>query len=524
LTESRSKRFAADAAPTFVGLRFALSGRHNRLFQEPAMHRILIALALSFPVAAAALEPMLGPPPPFDEAQVARAVALRDGALAGSGAYAIVESLTTEVGARMAGSEADARAVRWAEARFKALGFDRVLLQPVKFPVWKRGRESARVLAPAPQPFAVTALGWSSATRAGGLRADVVGFADFDALKAADPAAVRGRIAYVSHAMRKRRNGGDYGHAVSVRVEGAAIAASKGASALLIRSIGTDSHRLPHTGVGMSMSGIADDPVALKRARRTSDGRYVALTAVPAAALSVPDADQLERLLRLGTPVRLELVIEARLAAEYTSHNVIGEITGREKPDEYVVIGGHLDSWDLGTGAIDDGAGVAITMAAGALIAKSGQRPRRTLRVVAFANEEQGVYGGRVYAAADEAKRHVAAAESDFGAGRIYRFDTNVAAVHQPAIKQMLGLLDPLGIESGSNDAGGGPDIGALARLGVPMFELLQDGTDYFDLHHTADDTLDKIDPASLDQNVAAYAVFAWLSADAAVPFTPASP
>ncbi len=458
--------------------------------------------------------------PAFDAAQIATATALREQARKGSGAYAIVESLTTEVGQRMAGTEADARAVRWAEAKFKELGFDRVILQPVTFPVWKRGREHAAIVSPAPQSLAVTALGWSSATPRKGLRAEVVGFANFDALKAADPFTVKGKIAYVSHAMTRRRNGGDYGHAVSVRVEGAAIAANKGASALLIRSIGTDSHRFPHTGVGLASSQIASDPEAMKRATKLGDGSYIALTAVPAAALSVPDADQVERLLRLKKPVEIELMIEAALAGEYTSHNVIGEITGREKPEEFVVIGGHLDSWDMGTGAIDDGAGVAITMAAGALIAKSGQRPRRSLRVVAFANEEQGVYGGRAYAVANDARQHVAGAESDFGAGRIYRFDSRVDAQFLPAVAQIRGVLDALGIESGSNDAGGGADVNALGKLGVPMFELLQDGTDYFDLHHTDDDTLDKIDPAALDQNVAAYVVFAWMSADAAQRFT----
>ncbi|MDZ4813948.1 MAG: M20/M25/M40 family metallo-hydrolase [Pseudomonadota bacterium] len=481
------------------------------------MHRILLAASLCFSGLASALDPA---PAPFTADQIATAIALREQALRGSGAFAIVESLTTEVGQRMAGSEADARAVRWAEAKFKALGFDRVILQPVTFPVWKRGRESARIVAPAPQSLAVTALGWSSATPKGGLRSEVVGFANFDALKAADPLTLRGKIAYVSHAMRKRRNGGDYSHAVGVRVEGAAIAAAKGARALLIRSIGTGSQRFPHTGVALSARLTAKDPEAMTRATKLSDGSFIALTAVPAAALSVPDADQVERLLRLGKPVEIELVIEAALAGEYTSHNVIGEITGRELPQEIVVIGGHLDSWDLGTGAIDDGAGVAITMAAGAIIAQSAQRPRRTVRVVAFANEEQGVFGGRAYAVANTPAQHVAAAESDFGAGRIYRFDSHVAESQLPAIRQILGVLDPLGIESGSNDSGGGPDVSPLHALGVPMFELLQDGTDYFDLHHTANDTLDKIDPAALDQNVAAYAVFAWMSADLEQRFT----
>lgn len=485
-----------------------------------AMIRIALAVSLLLPLQASAEQAA----PAFSVEQIATATALREQAMNGSGAYAIVESLTTEVGQRMAGTEADARAVRWAEAKFKALGFDRVILQPVTFPVWRRGHESAEVLAPAPQSLAITALGWSSATPKDGVRAEVIGFKNFDALEAADAETIKGRIVYVSHAMRKRRNGGDYGHAVAVRSNGAEIAGSKGAVALLIRSIGTDSHRLPHTGVGVRTGLIATSPVMQKRATTLSDGSVIALTAVPAAALSNPDADQVERLLKLGKPLEIKLVIDAGLAGEYTSHNVIGEVRGREFPDEFVVIGGHLDSWDLGTGAIDDGAGVAITMAAGAMIAKADQRPRRSIRVVAFANEEQGVYGGTVYAKSDDAPKHVAAAESDFGAGRIYRFDSKVASAHLPAVAQIRDVLDALGIEAGGNAANGGADVGGLYASDVPIFELKQDGSDYFDLHHTADDTLDKIEPAALDQNVAAYVVFTWMSADAAQRFTTTEP
>lgn len=457
----------------------------------------------------------------FAPEQIAIATQLRDQAMAGSGAFSIVESLTTEIGQRMAGTEADARAVKWAAAKFKELGFDRVLLQPVTFPVWQRGPASAQILSPAPQSLAITALGWSKATPGiNGISAEIIGFENFDELEVADPTKIKGKMVYVSHAMRKRRNGGDYGHAVEVRVNGAEIAADKGAVALLIRSIGTDSHRFPHTGVGLAASQIALNPAMKKRATKLKDGSWIALTAVPAAALSNPDADQIERLLKRAEPLRLRLKIDARLAGVYTSHNVIGELTGRERPEEIVLIGGHLDSWDLGTGALDDGAGVAITMAAGTLIAKNPQRPRRTIRVVAFANEEQGLFGARAYAKANDPAKHVAAAESDFGAGRIYRFDTRVAEKHLAATAEMTQLLDTLGIESGSNDATGGPDISPLVPLGVPVFELQQDGADYFDLHHTADDTLDKIDAETLDQNVAAYAAFAYMAADAETSFT----
>lgn len=454
------------------------------------------------------------PTPAFSAAQIAAAVALREQALAGSGAYELVAALTTEVGPRMAGTEADARAVRWAEAKFRALGFDRVSLQPVTFPVWQRRSESAEVLAPAPQKLAVTALGWSSATPASGIAAEVVGFADLDALKAADPATIKGRIVYVSHHMQPRRNGSGYRPAVALRVTGAEVAAQKGALALLIRSIGTDHHRLPHTGVGMSQAQIESDAEIAKRAVKLDGGGLAVLTAVPAAALSNPDADQVERLLRLPSALRIRLRVDAGLAGMYTSYNVIGDVLGRERPDEVFVIGGHLDSWDLGTGAIDDGAGVAITMAAARLIAQAPTRPRRTVRVVAFANEEQGVFGGKAYADGHDARLHVGGAESDFGAGRVYRFDYQVPANYLPAVQQIAEVLAPLDIERGSNEAGGGADIGALGQAGVPMFDLQQDGSDYFNLHHTADDTLDKIDPKALDQNVAAFATLVYLVAD----------
>jgi hypothetical protein len=482
--------------------------------------RTCLLTVLLFPLLAFAQAPVA--PSPFPQDVLDTATRLRDEALAGSQGYALVESLTTEVGARMAGTAADARAVRWAEAKFKALGFDRVTLQPVSFPVWRRGEESAEILAPAPQKLAVIALGFSSATPAGGVEAEVVRFADLDALNAASAAQVQGRIVYIAQKMERRRDGGGYGPAVSKRGQGAELAGRKGALAVLIRSVGTDSDRFPHTGGAMSPERIALDPEIQKRARKTSDGGLIATTLVPAAALSNPDADQLDRLVALGAPVRVKLRIESALVAEYTSHNVIADLIGRERPEEFVVIGGHLDSWDPGTGAVDDGAGIAITMAAGAAIASLPARPRRSVRVIAWANEEQGLYGARAYARAhpDAASTHVAVAESDFGAGRIYRFDSKVDAAALPSVDAIGRVLYPLGIERGGNTASGGPDTGPLARLGAPIFSLGQDGSDYFDLHHTANDTLDKIDPKAMDQNVAAYAAFAYLAAEAEIKIT----
>jgi Zn-dependent M28 family amino/carboxypeptidase len=201
---------------------------------------------------------------------------------------------------------------------------------------------------------------------------------------------------------------------------------------------------------------------------------------------------------------------------------VIGEVTGRDDTGKVVLIGGHLDSWDLGTGAIDDGAGVAITMAAGKLIADlpRAQRPKHSIRVVAWANEEQGVYGGKAYGEAhkEAVDDHLIGFESDFGAGRIWRFDTRVTAMALPLMDAIGEVLAPLGIERGSNDAHGGADVTAMRQLGMPVATLLQDGTEYFDHHHTANDTLDKVDAKNLDQNVAAYVTLSYLVAEYGVP------
>ena len=432
---------------------------------------------------------------------IANAEALRDQAMQGSDAYAIVESLTTEIGPRMGGSDAYDRATVWAQEKFKRLGFDKVWLQPVTFPVWQRRAESGRVISPYPQPLMLTALGGSSDT-GGPLVAEVVEFASLDALKAAADGSLKGKIAFVNQKMVRAKDGSGYGPVSTLRRTGASEAARKGAVAIVIRSVGTDSDRLPHTGMMRYEDGIAK---------------------IPAAALSVPDADLLANMLKRGKPVSIELNIDAGFTGSKTEYNVIGEITGRSKPEEVVVIGGHLDSWDLGTGAIDDGAGVAITMAAGQLIGQMKQAPKRTVRVIAFANEEQGLLGGYAYAEAMKSAvdKHQVGAESDFGAGRIYALQAGVDAETWPVIEKISAVLAPLGIALDKTGGGPGPDIGPMAAQGMPWAELAQDGTDYFDYHHTANDTLDKINAKDLDQQVAAYAVLAYLAAESDVDFGP---
>ena len=432
---------------------------------------------------------------------IANAEALRDQAMQGSDAYAIVESLTTEIGPRMGGSDAYDRATEWAQEKFKRLGFDKVWLQPVTFPVWQRRAESGRVISPYPQPLMLTALGGSSDT-GGPLVAEVVEFASLDALKAAADGSLKGKIAFVNQKMVRAKDGSGYGPVSTLRRTGASEAARKGAVAIVIRSVGTDSDRLPHTGMMRYEDGIAK---------------------IPAAALSVPDADLLANMLKRGKPVSIELNIDAGFTGSKTEYNVIGEITGRSKPEEVVVIGGHLDSWDLGTGAIDDGAGVAITMAAGQLIGQMKQAPKRTVRVIAFANEEQGLLGGYAYAEAMKSAvdKHQVGAESDFGAGRIYALQAGVDAETWPVIEKISAVLAPLGIALDKTGGGPGPDIGPMAAQGMPWAELAQDGTDYFDYHHTANDTLDKINAKDLDQQVAAYAVLAYLAAESDIDFGP---
>lgn len=433
---------------------------------------------------------------------IANAEALRSQALQSNNAYTIVESLTTEVGPRLAGSDGYERATRWAQEKFKSLGFDKVWLQPVTYPIWERNSESGRILSPYPQKLTLTALGGSVSTH-GALSAEAIEFTSLEALSAVADGSLKGKIVFVNLKMQREKNGSGYGPVSNVRGKGASEASKKGALAFIMRSAGTDTDRMPHTGVMRYEEGI---------------------TKIPAAALSVPDADLLANMLKRGKPVIVELNIDAGYIGTKTEYNVIGEITGSGLPNEYVVIGGHLDSWDLGTGAIDDGAGVAITMAAGDLIGKLKKSPKRTIRVIAYANEEQGLFGGKAYADAMKADvaNHQIGAESDFGAGKIYALYAGVNAASWPVIEQIGKVLQPLGIELNKTNGGPGPDIGPMAALGMPWAALAQDGTDYFDYHHTANDTLDKINPEALKQQVAAYAVLAYLAAETDIDFEPA--
>jgi Zn-dependent M28 family amino/carboxypeptidase len=296
--------------------------------------------------------------------------------------------------------------------------------------------------------------------------------------------------------------------AVVARIDGPGEAARRGAIAFLLRSVGTDSHRLAHTGT-----------------TRYVDGRVP----VPAFALSGPDADQIERLAALGETVRVRLHSSASYVQDAHSQNVIADVRGRERPQEVVLLGAHLDSWDQGTGAIDDGTGMAIIIAAAKLIRDAPQRPRRTVRVVLFGAEEvaqpvapYGAFGGHAYAGNHKAElaTHVLAGESDSGADRVFRLELPQAVLQGEFAKTALRVLDPIGVIGAPRPPEeAGTDVGPSVEAGVPAFALNQDASGYFDIHHTADDTLDKIDQESLEQNVAAWAALVWLAADSDVDF-----
>ena len=433
---------------------------------------------------------------------LAHAAVLRDRAVLGSRAMAIVTSLTTEVGPRLAGSAAEARAREWAVTILADLDLQPIRTEGFEMSAWQRHSEHAEVVMPFPQPLAVTALGGSVSTSAAGLTGEVVLFESLVALRAAPREEVAGKIVYVGHTMQRTQDGSSYGYFNPVRTAGPSVAAEKGALAYLLRSIGTDSHRLPHTG---SLRYTENAPQ------------------IPALALSNPDADQVERILADGGGLVVKLLVETSLIPTAQSANVIAEIRGHAAPEEVVVIGAHLDSWDLGTGAVDDGAGVGITMAAMALIKEAGLVPRRTIRLVLWGAEEVGLLGALAYRDQHQAElaNHVIGSESDFGGGRVWKLtaDSQSDAGDQ-LVAHMADLLAPLGIAPGSTkQPGGGPDLMPLVSAGVPTLRLHQDGRDYFDLHHTADDTVDKLDAASLDQNVAAFAVVTWLAANSDVAF-----
>lgn len=410
--------------------------------------------------------------------------------------FQILTYLTDNIGARPSGSKSADLAVEWTVSQFKAWGVP-VHTEAVKVPHWVRGVETGTLISHNDQRLVLTALGGSVATPPKGLTADVIEVASFDELKGLGEK-VKGKIVYYNNPMdmalvTSKRAFEAYSKAVIFRTEGASRAAAYGAVAVLIRSVGSASLRTPHTGA------MHYDPKVPK---------------IPAAALTAEDALLIHRLLNHRERVTVHLTLDTKVLPEVTSANVIAEIKGSEKPEEIVLIGAHLDSWDLGTGAIDDGAGVAMVMETMRLIKEAGVTPKRTVRCVLFMNEEFGLSGGRAYFAAHKGEKHVAAIESDAGAAPPTGFLTTLKGDALAALEKRLGPLKSVHAETLDSQAETGADTSPLTEAGVPGFGFIPDPLHYFDYHHTPADTLDKVDPNELAQDAAAIVGLTWILAD----------
>jgi carboxypeptidase Q len=421
--------------------------------------------------------------------------------LASDEAWEKLVSLCDGIGHRLSGSSALARAVDWAIEQMELDGLENVRRQRVMVPRWVRGEESAYLVQPRRAELAMLGLGRSVATPPEGITAPVVVVPHWEAFDALSESEVRGRIVLFNAPFTT------YSETVKYRYEGAVKAASKGALASLVRTIGRGTLRNPHTG-------------AMKEYEEGAPR-------IPAAAISIEDALLIERLVQAGEDVRITLNMSARTLDDAESHNVIGEVEGRELPEEIVVIGGHLDSWDVGQGAHDDGGGCVVAMEAARLVKELGLRPRRTLRVVLWTNEENGTRGADAYcdSSGTAPAQHFAAIESDGGVENPWGFGVSVwqrgtedadearQSRVLASLQEIGGLLRSVAADSVA-EGGGGADIAPLMKHGVPGLALRTSMELYWDIHHSEADTVDKINPESLRKNVAAMAVMGYVLAD----------
>lgn len=433
---------------------------------------------------------------------------IQQAALASDYAYRQTAYLSNNIGPRLSGSPQAQRAVEYVADELKRLGLE-VKLEKLMVPHWVRGAETGELVefpGQAPQTtqkIVLTALGGSVATPAEGLTAEVVVVRDFNELQLLGRERVAGKIVLFDvrfdRQMAAQGYGGDaYGQVAGYRVAGASAAARQGAVASLVRSVGGSQNRLAHTGA----MRYADDAPR-----------------IPSAAVSSEDADLIVSLLKEGK-VRLRLTLTPRQLPDAVSYNVVADLKGSERPEEVVIVSGHLDSWDLGTGALDDAAGVAVAMQTAQLLKQLNLRPRRTIRVVAWMNEENGLVGGRTYARehASELANHYAAIESDRGAGHPLGFEAMVNPEVLPMLAPVSEVLRSQGAGLIRRTEGTEADISPIAAQGVPAFGLWQDTRTYFDYHHTAADTLDKVSPRELAENAAAMAVLAYALANLPQP------
>ncbi len=408
-------------------------------------------------------------------------------AMADSSAWNTLAEMADRFGPRLSGSENLERAIDWILAEMKEDGFDAVRGEPVMVPHWVRGEESLELISPRRAKLAMLGLGMSVGTPPEGITADVVVVSDFDELQARG-AELQGKIVLYDAPFRS------YGETVAYRTQGASRAAMLGAVAVLVRSVASASMASPHTGTMTYAENV---------------------TRIPAAAITVEDAMMLHRMQDRGTPIRVTLKMGAQTLPDARSRNVVAEIRGSERPDEVVVLGGHIDSWDVGQGAMDDGGGCVAAWEALRRIRELGLKPRRTIRVVFWTNEENGTRGGTGYLEAhrEAVDKHILALESDNGAFRPRGFGFTGSDRALAIITEIGSLLAPIGADSVSK-GGGGADIGPLMREGVPGMSPRVEGDRYFWYHHSHADTMDKLDPEHMQQLAAAMAVMVYTVAD----------
>jgi Zn-dependent M28 family amino/carboxypeptidase len=409
-------------------------------------------------------------------------------ALADQDGYAKLSYLCDRIGNRLSGSESLHVAIQWAAAQMKRDGLQNVTIEPVKVPHWVRGREDAEITKPVIHTLTMVGLGDSVGTPPEGIIAEVVPVSSFDALNALGRDKIAGKIVLFNVPYE------GYGKTVAYRAAGPSRAAKLGAVAMLIRSVGSLAMQTPHTG---ALQYTDADPK------------------IPAAAITYEDATLIQRLTDAGDTVTVHLAMEAHMEPDADSANVFGDIPGREKPEEIVVMGGHIDSWDVGAGAQDDGSGIMAALEAAVVIKKLGLEPRRTLRVVFWTNEENGGAGGRAYRemVGDKISNYVAAIEMDGGAEKPIGFGIAKGGAALERAQEIGKLLDPIGAGTVRGD-GGGADIAPLMHDGVPGLGLFTIGEHYFDWHHTRTDTVDKVDPQEFRKCIAAMAVMSYVLAD----------
>ncbi len=413
-------------------------------------------------------------------------------------AYDYVESISVEVGQRLAGSEAAARARDWAVAKLTALGFKNVRVEPFPITAWLRGPEEAEIVSPHPQTLAIIGLGGSVPTPPDGVEGEIALFHTYADLLAAPPGSLTGKIAVVTQPMPRTQDGSGYGALNPNRRQGPSEAAKRGAIAYLTRSLATGVSREPHTGALNYEPGVPR---------------------IPAAALSTIDSELIDHLAERGRPIRIRLKL-ASTTKPATAWTVEGEIPGAVHPDQIVQLGGHLDSWDPGTGSIDDGAGMGIAVAAARLAASQGP-PQRTIRVALFGAEEMD-YASAPFAAAHkgDAPHMVVIGESDIGADRAWSVALPAGSTNTPEMRDYAAAVAPLGVMVAREPARySGDDTVGLVRAGVPAFAVRQDASRYFDWHHSSEDTLDKVDPKQLNQAVATWAAFVYIAANSDIDF-----